>query len=204
MKTDKALEYDVTEELTWEPSVGSTHIGVAAHGGVITLTGHVPHSAQKWAAEDAAKRVYEVLGVANDIRVIAGEQKRDDPEIAAAAVHALRWDTLVTDDIQVGVRGGWVTLAGRVEWQYQKEAAERAVRNLAGVMNLTKSLQVRPRVRAEDVKEKIAASFRQHADLDAKRVETTDGKVILRGSVRPRTERDDAARAAWAAPGCRK
>jgi len=47
MKTDKHLKADVEAELGWEPSIAAAHVGVAAEGGVVTLTGHVRSHAEK-------------------------------------------------------------------------------------------------------------------------------------------------------------
>ena len=157
MKTDEALQHNVMEEIERQPGIDAAHIGVAVRAGVVTLTGHVTSYSQKCAAEDAVKRVRGVLAVANDLEVVAAGHERDDTDIAEAAVHALQWDALVPDDgLTVAVRDGRVRLEGFVEWQYQKDAAEAAVRNLAGVTDLTSSISIRPRAESADVGNEIA------------------------------------------------
>jgi osmotically-inducible protein OsmY len=172
---------------------------------VVTLTGSVATYAEKMTAEQVTKRVYAVKAVANDIEVkMPGISQRTDADIAAAALSALKWDAAVPDDrIKVTVRGGWLTLEGTVEWQYQREAAERDVRSLLGVTGVTNQITVKSRVKPGDVKQNIEAAFRRNAEVDARRVrvEAHDGKVILHGNVRSWAEREQAQQGAWAAPG---
>jgi osmotically-inducible protein OsmY len=205
MKSDTELQNDVEAQLLWQPNVNSAHIGVTAKNGVVTLTGEVEHYAEKGAAEDAAKSVYGVKGIANDIEVqLAGSSKRTDADIAAAALSALKWDYDVPDDkVKVTVRDGWVTLEGTVEWQYQKDAAERCIQYLMGVKGVINSIIIKTKPTPEGIKVKIEDAFKRNADLDARRigVNTYNGKVTLSGSVSSWSERDAAESAAWAAPG---
>ena len=208
MKTDKEIQDDVMEELKCDASVDATGIAITVSDGIVTMLGEVPGYGQKASAERAAKRVYGVRGVADELEVkLPDSSLRSDSQIVAAALEALKWHASVPDEqIKVTVNRGWVTLEGGVEWQYQKDAALDAVRHLTGVRGVVNMITLAPRVMHANVKNAIYRAFERNADLDARRVgvKARDGLVVLHGNVHSWTEHDEATRAALSVPGVRE
>ena len=205
---DKQLRQNVIDELDFEPSIESADIGVAAENGIVTLTGHVPTYAQKLAAERAVWRVKGVKAIAQEIEVrIPGDKKQNDDEIAQRAVSILAWNAAVPRDaVHLKVQHGWVTLSGQVDWNYQREAAENAIRKLSGVAGVINDITLKPSVQATDVKQRITDALKRHAEVEAAKVQVNvreGGTVALEGEVDNWDERQAVLNAAWSAPGVR-
>jgi len=203
--TDTYLRQAVVDELDFEPSIDAANIGVAVENGVVTLTGHVASYAEKIATERAVERVKGVRAIAENIEVrYPGHKQTADDEIAERALSIIGWNVQVPkDSVKIKVEKGRVTLDGVVDWRFQREAAESAVRQLSGVVGLSNLIEVKPNVAPRDIKQKILDALKRNAELeaDAIRVNVTEGNVVLEGNVKAWYERGIAEQAAWSAPG---
>ena len=203
-KTDIQLKHEIEEELLWDPTVNAAQIGVSVDHGAVSLLGAVDTYAEKWAAEDATKRVNGVRTVAQDLTVkILSEHTRNDPEIAAAVQHALKWNVYIPTSVTAKVHLGTVTLEGEVTWNFQRATAERAIRYLRGVVGVHNTITIKPQTSASEVRERVLAALQRHASEDAKsiQVETSGGTVTLSGCASSWQTIEDATNAAWAASG---
>jgi osmotically-inducible protein OsmY len=205
MKPDDEIKSDVEEELRLDPEVDDTYIAVNVNGGVVALTGFVSGYSDKFHAERDAKRLAYVAAVANDIDVrIPSHGLRADPDIARDAVLALKIQLPNSaPKISVTVNDGAIILEGQVEWNYQRERAQDAVRWVRGVKAIVNALDVNASIDPADIMKRVEEVLKRHADIDAAQlqVETRHTEVILKGIVHSWTEHTEVERAAWRAPG---
>ena len=205
MRADSDIRRDVEDELRWDPEMDPTDVAVSVNKGVVTLAGFVRSYPERRLAEAAAKRVAGVVGVANDLEVrLPDIDQRPDPEIARDAIAQIKNELpYAWENIRVVVKNARLTLEGEVEWNYQRDRAEAAVRRVRGAEGVTNAIEVKPRVAPTEIRRKIEDALRRAADIDTTHVtvETNGSEVILRGTVRSWAERQEAETAAWAAPG---
>src|SRR5215469_12966524 len=205
MISDAILKQDVEDELAWRPDIDSDHIGITARNGIVTLTGYVPTYVQKHAADAAVRRVAGVRGVVDSLQVyLAGSSPTEDEELARRAINSLDWDALVPrQSVKVTVEGGLVSLSGELSWQYQKNAADNAVRKLCGVVGVINNITIKRQPQPADIKQRIENALKRSAEIDSEsiRVAVANGTVTLEGTVDSWAARDQAEGAVWAAPG---
>jgi osmotically-inducible protein OsmY len=208
MKTDAKIKEDVLQELAWQSGVDKTQIGVIVKDGIVTLTGVVDSYSKKIAAEKAAKSVYGVKAVAEDIEVKYSTSKdKTDTEIAVAVIEAFKWNSSIPDEtVKIKVEDGWVYLSGEVHWAYQRSAATKAVEKLIGVKGVINNIKLKQTVLPSEIKNRITNAFKRSADLEAKNinVEVEGHTVILTGTVHSLNEKEEARKAAFFAPGVTK
>lgn len=205
MKTDSELKKDVQDELSWEPSIDETKIGVAVENGIVTLSGEIDSYGTKLATEKAAKRVYGVRAVVENITVKhpSGFSK-SDVDIAKSVLNALKWHSAIpVETIMVKVEKGWVYLTGEVKWAFQRDSAAKAIMNLSGIKGISNNISIKHDVEPVEVSKRIKDAFERSAEIDAKRiiVAVNGHTVTLSGKVKSIKEKEEAQHAAFNAPG---
>lgn len=205
MENDYLVQQNVQDELLWEPALNAVEIGVAVKNGIVTLSGTVDSLSKKLAAERAVKRVKNVKGVAMDVEVVyPSSSKKSDTDIAQAAVDALFWSNLVPNDqVHVEVEDGYITLEGEVQWQYQRDAAKDAVKDLQGVKGISNLVTVRPAASTFLIKDNIKKALQRMANIEADNIAilTEEKTITLRGKVRSWREKEEVEHVVWSTPG---
>lgn len=204
MSTDQEIKRDVEQELAWNAAIGDSHIAVVVQDRVVTLAGYVDTLFERIEAERSAKHVHGVAGVANDIDVRLGANGRPDADIAHDALAALALQLpRSAAHLKVIASDGRLRLEGSVEWNYQRELAEQAVRGIRGVRSVANLIALKPSPLPGDIRHRIVSAFHRSADLEAHRIniETEGDTVILRGAVATWNEHEAAEKVAWQAPG---
>jgi osmotically-inducible protein OsmY len=207
MKSDSQVQQDVLAELDWEPAIDASRIVVDVADGAVTLTGQTSSYAEKLDAAVAARRVGGVRALNMQIEVsLPAWRKNSDAEIAVAVKAAMHWLTKrPIESVKVGVEDGWITLSGDVDWEYQRQAATAALRNIRGVRGVDDKVSIRAQVSHSAVKAEIAAALNRRARTEAQSiaVAVSGCDVTLTGTVHSWSERDLARHSAWASPGVR-
>mgnify|MGYP005615060795 CR=1 FL=1 len=205
MKSNEDLQRDVQNAIKWEPLLHAAEIGVTAIDGVVTLTGTVDSYAKKSEAEEAAKKVSGLKALVEKIEIkFSSTWKKDDTEIATEILNALKWDwEIPSDDIIVKVENGWVRLDGEVQWNYQREAAKKTIKQLAGVLGVTNDIKLcaetHDAIEKKDIQDALTRNWSiSEQEIDVK---VLGNKVTLNGTVDSYYQRDEAGRIAWNAPG---
>jgi osmotically-inducible protein OsmY len=205
MRSDHQLQKAVLEQLDFEPSIDSSHIGVAAREGVVTLTGHVPSIGEKRAAERAVGHVRGVKAVIDCLTVeLPGHRQTPDETLAERAYARLASNSSVpADRIHLSVDDGVLTLHGDVDWHYQRQAAEADLHQLDCVLEIRNEIAIKPPVKVAVIREKIHDALARIGPIDADRIEVKadGGHVILSGTVTSWHQKGMAESAAWSVPG---
>ena len=205
MKNNEQLQKDVQDAIKWEPLLNAAEIGVTVKDGVVTLTGVVDSYSKKIEAENAAKNVTGVKAIAETIEVNYGSSfKKNDTEIANEILNAWKWNWEVPNDkIKVKVEGGWVTLNGELTWNYQKDAAKKAVENLSGVKGVSNEITIKSESKDAIEQSAVECAIERSWSIDDEdiKVNVAGNMVKLTGSVHSLYQKEEAERLAWNAPG---
>jgi len=205
MKSNEVLQKDVQDAIKWEPLLNAAEIGVTVKDGIVTLTGTVDSYSKKSEAEEAAKKVAGVKAVVEKIEIkFCNTCKTSDNEIATEVVNAFKWNwEIPSDKVKVKVEAGWVSLDGNLNWNYQREAAKKAVSKLNGVKGVTNNIKIQSETNDEIEKKDIENALGRNWSMDDSdiQVRVSGHKVTLNGVVDSWYQKDEAGRIAWNAPG---
>lgn len=206
MKSNEALQRNVQDAIKWEPLLHAAEIGVTVHDGIVTLTGSVDNYLKKLEAENATKNVAGVRGIVEKIEVHHHDSwdKKDDNDIAEAVLDTYKWNWKIPNDkVQVKVEKGWVKLTGELSWNFQKDEAKNAIKNLEGIVAVTNNITIKSETANELEKEVIERHLKRSWSLNVNdiEVEVNGTNVSLNGKVGSLYQKEEAGRIAWNTPG---
>ena len=204
-KSNDVLRKEVIEAISWEPILISNEIDVNVKDGIVTLAGTVDNYTQKKEAEHAVKSIAGVKAVVDDVKVdLYFSAIKSDTDIASSVIKALHANWAVPDHrLKVSVENGWVTLEGILHWNFQRKAADNAIRYLPGVRGVIDKIKIEAEVKNELEKEIIEKALRRSwiLDIDNIKVRVEGKTVYLSGIVDSLFQKDEAETIAWNTPG---
>jgi osmotically-inducible protein OsmY len=206
MKNNEELQKDVQDAIKWEPLLHAAEIGVTVSAGIVTLSGEVDSYAKKMEAETATKGVQGVKAIVEsiDVKYPSSLHKKNDTDIAEESVSALKWAWNVPNDkVQVKVENGWVNLGGELNWNYQKEAAKNAIKNIAGIKGVMNDIKIKPDTHDAIEQRAVESSLKRNWSIDSSKIDVkVDGtNVTLSGNVNSIYQKEEAGNIAWKTPG---
>jgi osmotically-inducible protein OsmY len=204
-KSNDVLRQEVVEAIRWEPLLSSNEIDVSVHDGIVTLGGTVDNYTQKKEAEQAVKNIAGVKAVVDDVKVdLYFSDIKSDTDIATSVIKALHENWAVPDHrLKVTVENGWVTLEGILHWNFQRKAADNAIRYLPGVRGVIDQIKIEAEIKNEINQEIVEKALSRSWILDVDNIRVrVDGKTIyLSGIVDSLFQKEEAERIAWNTPG---
>lgn len=139
--SDEEIQDDIENILLWDTDIDSTKIDVSVNDNEVTLEGSVDAYWKIYAAERLADTT-GVYSIENKLAVVPSEDEEDEV-IAESIVNALTRNVDVnSEDVEVKVKNGEVTLRGTVSSWSAYRAAEESSFFTAGVTDVDNLIEI--------------------------------------------------------------